>query len=112
MLPKDLDYEIIMDTDDDNKLVSDSFIVISAPSVLAFKPIQKGIPTILLKDYGQTGQFYDFKGLIELDTQTIFDEIERQCDEGREEDFIKHTIECGIDFNSTEKYINCVRKFL
>ena len=112
VLPKDLDYEIIMDTDDDNKLVSDSSIVISAPSVLAFKPIQKGIPTILLKDYGQTGQFYDFKGLIELDTQTIFDEIERQCDEGKEEDFIKHTIEGGIDFNSTEKYINCVRKFL
>mgnify|MGYP001007682921 CR=1 FL=1 len=43
---------------------------------MAFKPIQKGIPTILLNGYGQTGLFYDYMGLVDLDTQIIFDEVE------------------------------------
>ena len=121
VLPKDLDYKIIMDIEDDNKLISDSFIVISAPSTLALKSIQKGIPTIVLGDnksrpswecYGQIGCFKDYRGLTPLDTQKIFDEIERQYYNGREEEFIKHTIEGGIDYNSTEKYINNIRKLL
>ncbi len=110
ILPKDLDYDIIMDTEDDNKLISDSFIVVSAPSVLALKPIQKGIPTVLLKGYGQTGQFVNYKGLIELNTQSVFDEIQRQYENGKEIDFVEDTIEGGIDFNSTEKYIDCIRR--
>lgn len=143
ILSKELDYEIIMDVEDDNKLISDSFIVLSAPSVFPFKSIQKGIPTIILgerifqhdnpeeyrknairfgKDllnmgvykhgYGQLGAFYDYKGVVELDTQKIFDEIERQHDNGKEIDFIENTIEGGVDFNSTERYINHVRSLI
>ena len=112
ILSKDLDYEVVMDIEDDNKLICDSFLVISAPSVMSFKPIQKGIPTILLKDYGQTGGFHDYRGLVDLNTQTIFDEIERQYQNGKEEEFIKYTIEGGIDFTSTQKYIDEVRKLI
>ena len=86
-------------------MISDSFIVISAPSTLAFKSVQKGIPTVLLNGYGRVGSFYDFKGVTDLDTQKIFDEIERQYDFGRDDEFIKNTIEGGIDYTSTEKYI-------
>ena len=86
ILPSDLDYEVIMDIEDDNKMMSDSFIVISAPSTLAFKSIQKGIPTVLLNGYGQIGNFYDFKGVVDLNTQKIFDEIERQLKDGKDID--------------------------
>ncbi len=109
ILPSDLDYEVIMDVEDDNKMMSDSFIVISAPSTLALKSIQKGIPTVLLNGYGQIGNFYDFNGVVDLDTQKIFDEIERQYNKGRDEKFIRNTIEGGIDFTSTEKYINNIK---
>jgi hypothetical protein len=122
ILSKKLDYEIIMDVEDDNKLISDSFIVISAPSVFPFKSIQKGIPTIVLgvgkvrtnypKGYGQIGAFYDYKGMVDLDTQKIFDEIQRQRDNGKEVDFIENTIEGGVDFNSTERYIGHVRSLI
>lgn len=112
ILPSDLDYEVIMDVEDDNKMMSDSFIVISAPSTLAFKSIQKGIPTVLLNGYGQIGNFYDFNGVVDLDTQKIFDEIERQYNKGRDEKFIRNTIEGGIDFTSTEKYINNIRNII
>ena len=113
--------EIIMDIEDDNKLISDSFIVISAPSTMALKSIQKGIPTVVLgddrgrpswEDYGQVGCFGDYKGLISLNTQKIFDEIGRQHKEGKQEEFIRNTIEGGIDYTSTEKYINNIRKLL
>ena len=93
----------------DNKLISDSFIVFSAPSVMAFKPIQKGIPTILLNGYGQTGLFYDYTGLVNLDTQIIFDEIQRQYTNGKEKEFVLNTIKGGIDFSSTEKYVNVIK---
>ena len=109
ILPNNLDYEIVMDVDDDNKLISDSFIVFSAPSVMAFKPIQKGIPTILLNGYGQTGLFYDYMGLVDLDTQIIFDEVQRQYTNGKEKEFVLNTIKGGIDFSSTEKYVNVIR---
>ena len=93
-------------------MMSDSFIVISAPSTLAFKSIQKGIPTVLLNGYGQIGNFYDFKGVVDLNTQKIFDEIERQHNKGRDKKFIRNTIEGGIDFTSTEKYINNIRNII
>ena len=44
--------------------------------------------------------------------QEIFDEVERQYHNGRDEKFIRNTIEGGIDYTSTEKYINNIRKLL
>ena len=109
----DLDCEIIMDCEDNNKLIADSLIVISAPSTLSFKSIQLGIPTILIKGSGESkGHFVDFKGLVDLDTQVIFDEIERQDNNGKDKDFILDTIEGGIDFSSTEKFIKEVENII
>jgi len=109
----DLDYEIIMDYEDNNKLITDSFIVISAPSTLAFKSIQLGIPTILIRGSGEEkGHFENYKGLVDLDTQKIFDEIERQYNTDKDRDFILDTIEGGIDFSSTDKYINTIMEIV
>ena len=108
----ELDYEIIMDSGDNNKLISDSFIVISSPSTLSFKSIQLGIPTILIKGSGDERHFIDFKGLVELDTQIIFDEIERQYRVGKDNNFIRETIDGGEDFSSTEKFINTIGELI
>ena len=107
-----LDCEILMDVEDDNLLMSDSFIVVSPPSTLAFKSIQQGIPTVLINKAGILGHFRDYKGLVDLDTQQIFDEVERQYQSEKEFDFIENTIEGGLDFTSTDKCINEIMSIL
>ena len=107
-----LDYEILMDVEDDNMLMSDSFIVLSPPSTLAFKSIQKGIPTVLINKAGILGHFFDYKGLVDLDTQKIFDEIERQYQSEKECQFIEDTIEGGLDFTSTDKCVSSIMSIL
>ena len=113
ILDKKIEYEIIMDIEDDNELISDSLFTFSAPSTMSYKSIQKNIPTILLNgNYGQVGCFEKYKGLVELNKQTIFNEIQRQTEEGKDYDFINHHIEGGNNFNSTEKYIEEVENII
>ena len=112
IIPKDLDYEILMDVEDDNLLMSNAFFVISPASTLTFKSIQQGIPTVLIKEAGVLGHFWDYRGLVDLDTQQIFDEIERQYSSDKEVDFIENTIEGGIDFTSIEKCISGIKSVL
>ena len=107
-----LDYDILMDGDND-KIIADSFIVISAPSTLSIKSIQLGIPTILIKGSGaEEVHLNNFQGLVDLDTQTIFNEIERQHNKGHDVNFIKDTIEGGVDFNSTGKFIKVIKEVI
>jgi len=112
IVPRELDYSIIMDFEDNNQLICGSNIVISAPSTFAFKSIQKGIPTILIEGAGTTGNFYDFSGLVNLDKNKILKNVETQIVNGRDNEFISNTIEGGLDFNSTEVYINKIKDFL
>jgi hypothetical protein len=112
IVPKELDYEIIMDFPDNNQLICGSFLVISAPSTFAFKPIQKGIPTILINGAGIVGNFQDYRGLIELDKDNVLDRVEKEISLGRDESFIKNTIEGGLDFTSTEKYVQNIKGLL
>ena len=94
-----------MDFPDNNQLICGAFLVLAAPSLLTLKSIQKGIPTIVIDGAGLTGNFYDYRGLIELEQNKVLSEVENQLKLGRDIDFIKNTIEGGVNFNSTEKYI-------
>ncbi len=111
ILPKNLNYEILIDVKDDNQLISQSFMVISSPSTLAFKPIQLQIPTAIIKDSGANGLFYDFKGFVELKEKNILNTLEDQLKDP-DEMFIKNTIEGGINFNSTKTFIKNLKKHL
>ena len=111
ILPKKLNYEILVDVEDDNLLIAQSFMVISAPSTLAFKPIQLQIPTAIIKDSGQTGLFYDFKGLVELNKNSIITTLENQLITS-DKDFIINTVEEGFDFKSTENFVNEIKKLI
>ena len=77
-------------------------MIISAPSTLAYKPIQLGIPTILIKGSGQLGNFGKFKGLVALNKQKIKDKINDMMRDSRHDEFIVDAIEGGLDFKSTE----------
>ena len=88
ILPDSLDYSIIYDVEDDNKLIAQSVEVYSAPSTLALKPIQLDIPTTLIPKTGQTGIFYDYE---------------------TNKNFIEDTLEGGKDFNSIECFLNYIK---
>ena len=96
--------EFMLDCADDNQLIADACCVISAPSTMAFKPIQMGIPTVLLHGHGMTGNFYDFIGLVDSDCDNVHKCIKRQ--KGKQESFIKNTLDGGLEFNASEIYMS------
>ncbi len=108
VLPDNLNYCILVDVKNDNQLISESKIVISAPSTLAFKPIQLGIPTVLIDKSGQVSNFYDYDGLFDInnDFKSYLKEYTLK------KDFIEKTITGGLTFNSTSLMINEIKKFL
>ena len=107
-----LDCEIVTNTNDIDSLIANSAVVISAPSTLCFKPIQLGIPTILIKGSGQTGKFESYPGLVDLNKQQIFNSIQYQINHGRFVEYIKNTIAGGENFQSSQKYVNYIKTML
>jgi hypothetical protein len=61
---------------------------------------------------GIVGNFQDYRGLIELDKDNVLDRVEKEISLGRDESFIKNTIEGGLDFTSTEKYVQNIKRLL
>ena len=112
LFPSDFDIDVVTDCDDMDKLICNSHCIISALSTLCFKPIQKGIPTVMVQGSGMVGNFYDSNSLCELDKYRIYESIEWQQENGKDEEFIKTTIEGGLEFNSTENYINEIRNII
>ena len=107
-----LDCEVITNTDNIDQLIADSAVVISAPSTLAFKSIQLGIPTVLIKGSGAVGKFSSYPGLVNLDKQEIFNNLQVQIDHGKFNEFIKNTIAGGVDFTSSEIYIKNLKEII
>jgi len=97
---------------DDNKLITDAACVISAPSTMAFKSIQAGIPTAILKKHGMTGNFSDFTGLVDCDYKSVHQTLKRQEQEGRPEKFIKKTLSGGWEFDSSGLYVSLLKDLL
>ena len=112
ILPDNLDYKILCDYEDIDTLVSESKIVISAPSTLAYKPIQLGIPTILIKNSGQLGNFGEFRGLVELDKEKVKNKIDEMIENPKDVDFIENTVEGGLDFKSTEVFVDKIKELM
>lgn len=109
ILPRELDYKIIIDVKDDNLLIAQSCLVISAPSTLTFKPIQLNIPTVVIKNSGQNGLFSDFDGLLDLKKKDILKYFSSKHDY---KDFLKNTLSGGLNFNSTELYLENIKNLI
>ena len=106
------DGEVITNTNNIDQLIADSSVVISAPSTLAFKPIQLGIPTVLIKGSGAIGAFHNYPGLVNLNKQEIFDNLQMQLNHGKFTNFIKNSLAGGVDFNSSKTYVKNLKKLL
>ena len=108
ILPSELDYKIVIDVDDDNKLIAESKCVVSALSTLSFKAIQLGIPTALIADSGQVGSFYDYGVLFDLHKEFLPYLIK----EDRKLEWISKSISGGVEFNSTQIVIKRLKELL
>jgi hypothetical protein len=104
--------KVIMDHPDNNQLIAEAALLVSAPSTLCFKSIQLGIPTVLLKQYGMTGNFYNYDGLVDLDTDDVDAAIAKAMAGGIQRDFIEETIAGGNDFTSTNIYLKYIDDIL
>ena len=109
LFPSDFGIDVVTDCDDIDGLICNSHFVISALSTLCFKPIQKGIPTVMVQGSGMVGNFYDSNSLCELDKYNIYESIEWQQENEKDKKFIETTIEGGLEFNSTQIYINQIK---
>ena len=107
-----LDCEVITNSENIDNVIANSAVVISAPSTLSFKSIQLGIPTVLIKGCGQIGKFDSYAGLVDLSKQQIFDSIQHQIDCGKFNEYIQNTIAGGLEFNSSQKYVNYIKTML
>ena len=107
-----LDCEVITNTDNIDDLIAQSAVVISAPSTLAFKPIQLGIPTILIKGSGAIGCFKDYPGLVDLDKFHIFDSLTKQVQHGKYVDWLDSHLAGASSFSSCKLYIENIKKLI
>ena len=105
-------YKIVCDIKDLDGLIANSEFVLSAPSTLAYKSIQLGIPTVLIKDSGQLGNFGEFKGLVEFDKEKIKNKIDEMVENPKDINFINNYIEGGLDFNSTKVFLDRIRELI
>ena len=105
---------MVFDVEDDNKFISDSVCVVGAGSTLMYKPIQKGIPTVMIRGAGESDFFGNFPGLLELNIgkNKIIDELDRQDKDGRDEKYLEYIMYGSSDYTSVEKYVEGVKKLI
>ena len=108
----DLDVKpiIITDTDNIHKLIADSAYVLSAISTLAFKSIQLNIPTILIKNSGDLGNFKEYPYIYDINDDII--PKYKLIRSSVMKKFINDTIVGGCTFNSSKVYINELNKII
>jgi hypothetical protein len=95
---------VVRDVEDDNLLIANAHSVIGVASTLCFKPIQLGVPTVIINGGGCLGAFEHFKG--RCDTRQVPTILDIQMNCNRDEKYINSIIEGGIDYNSTSIFVN------
>tara|TARA_A100001391_G_scaffold25271_2_gene13718 strand:+ start:1232 stop:2296 length:1065 start_codon:yes stop_codon:yes gene_type:complete len=105
-----IDGDVIQDIEDDNLMVSQAHSVIGISSTLCFKPIQMGIPTVVLDGGNFIGSFENFIGFCKLNE--VHEKIETQLKTGRDTSYIENILEGGVDYNSIEKYTSEIKRIV
>ena len=105
-----IEGEVVHDVLDDNKMVSDSICVVGAGTTLMFKPIQKGIPTVMIKGTGETDFFGDFPGVLNFgEIDKIMYQLENQQ---RDTEYLEYVMRGSSDYTSIEKYVDEIKKLV
>ena len=108
IMSSELDYKIVVDVEDDNKLVAESACVISSLSTLSLKAIQLGIPTILIRDSGVVGSLEHYDGIFNI-TENFLDYIYSYS---RRVEYIQNTVEGGLAFESTKLFLKTIKNYI
>ena len=107
-----MDCIVVVNTNNIDQLIADSAFIISAPSTLSFKPIQLGIPTILIKGSGAIGCYKNYPGLVNLNREEIINSLTNQIDHGKYTQFLDLSIAGGSNFTSTDVYIKKIKEYI
>ena len=99
-----IEGDVLRDVDDDNLLISQAHSVIASPSTMCFKPIQMGIPTVILDGFGHIGAYENFYG--STSCEGTGRKLDGQLERGRDIEYIEDNIAGGVDYNSIEIYID------
>ena len=110
LLDNDIYGQVIRDVEEDNLMISKAHSVIGISSTLCYKPIQLGIPTVILDGGNFIGSFSEYNGY--CSTDYIEQVIDSQLKSGRNSDYIKNILEGGIDYNSSNIYVKHVMDIL
>ena len=105
ILPNDIDYEIICDHPNNDELISESALVISSTGMFTYKPIQLGVPTVIIKDSGLNANFHRHTGFMDINNNNIGENIYNILREPRDDSFITDCIAGGLNFESTDIFI-------
>ena len=106
ILPNDIDYEIMCDHPNNDELISESALVISSTGMFTYKPIQLGVPTVIIKDSGLNANFHRHTGFMDINNNNIGENIYNILREPRDDSFITDCIAGGLNFESTDVFIN------
>lgn len=108
-IPEKLDYEIIVNCDDEDDMISKSLCVLSYGSTLALKAIQLGIPTAIFKNLGISENFKEYPYVFSVgdDYSSMFD-----IDKEKINKFLDNCLEGGKTFTSTVVYSSKVREIV
>lgn len=111
-LPEGLDYKILVDVEDDNLLIAESVAVIGHGSTMMLKPLQLGIPTAIIKNYGYTDQGSSIYGnctaVVDLDHKKIMEVLAIKD----HSEFILEAVQGGNTFNSIFYYLDFIKQII
>lgn len=106
------DFNVVLDVDDDNEMLAKAKLIISAPSTLCFKAVQLGKPCVILRGFGMLGNFHDFRGSCKAKKQDVIQTVQEQIERGKDEEFVRNSVEGGVDFTSTQCSVDAVESLL
>jgi hypothetical protein len=58
------------------------------------------------------GNFGEFRGLVELDKEKVKNKIDEMIENPKDVDFIENTVEGGLDFKSTEVFVDKIKELM
>ena len=107
-IPKGLAYNIIVDVENDVKLIQNAACVLSYGSTMCFKPIQAKIPTVIFEQLGDVGNFSDYYAKVKMGDD-YFDFILNASKYDKQRvDFLERTVTGGVNCNASELYSQAV----
>ena len=79
---------------------------------MCFKPIQANIPTVIIRELGNVANFSDYHATISS-KDNIIDVIEEwDLRKKDREDFLDKALAGSLDFSSTAKYVQTVKRII